>query len=42
MNIDGIGQETIEQLYNEKLIENVADISFEASSFKGICNMPRR
>ena len=26
LNIDGIGQETIEQLYNEKLIENVADL----------------
>ena len=26
MNIDGIGQETIEQLYNEKLIKNVADL----------------
>ena len=26
LNIDGIGQETIEQLYNEKLIKNVADI----------------
>tara|TARA_Y100000991_G_scaffold215581_1_gene206630 strand:- start:2572 stop:4635 length:2064 start_codon:yes stop_codon:yes gene_type:complete len=26
LNIDGIGQETIEQLYNEKLIKNVADL----------------
>jgi DNA ligase (NAD+) len=26
LNIDGIGQETIEQLYDEKLIENVADL----------------
>ena len=26
LNIDGIGQETIEQLYNENLIENVADL----------------
>ena len=26
LNIDGIGQETIEQLYNEKLIENIADL----------------
>ena len=26
LNIDGIGQETIEQFYNEKLIENVADL----------------
>lgn len=26
LNIDGIGQETVEQLYNEKLIENVADL----------------
>ena len=26
LNIDGIGQETIEQLYNEKLVENVADL----------------
>ena len=26
LNINGIGQETIEQLYNEKLIENVADL----------------
>ena len=26
LNIDGIGQETIEQLYNGKLIENVADL----------------
>jgi len=26
LNIDGIGQETIEQLYNEKLIKNIADL----------------
>lgn len=26
LNIDGIGQETVEQLYNEKLIENIADL----------------
>mgnify|MGYP001216828778 FL=1 len=26
LNIDGIGQETIEQLYNENLIENIADL----------------
>ena len=26
LNIDGIGQETIEQLYNEKLIKNIGDL----------------
>ena len=26
LNIDGIGQETIEQLYNKKLIKNIADL----------------
>ena len=26
LNIDGIGQETIEQLYNEKLVKNIADL----------------